>query len=113
MSRIARIKSAIRPHVLTLCRQWLPKGVVRGRWYMVCSPFRHERTPSFGVCLDDGGFHDFGAGDNGDIIDLCMRLHGVTLSEAIEAFEQMLGIENSAKSSARKSEGRAGQAAEA
>lgn len=107
MSRIATIKHHIKPHVLTLCRQWLPKGVVKGKWYMVCSPFRQERTPSFGVSLDDGGFYDFGSGERGDMLDLTCRLHGVTIHEAIEAFEQMLGLENSVESSPRKSEGRA------
>lgn len=83
---------------------------------MVCSPFRKERTPSFAV-HQDGGWYDFGSGDHGDIIDLCMRLHGVTITEAIEAFEQMLGIESginrSAEGSTRKSKGRAGQTAKA
>jgi hypothetical protein len=41
-----------------------------------------------------------------------MKLHGATLAEAIEAFEQMLGIESgtnrSAKGSNHKSERRAG-----
>lgn len=92
MSRIARIKQALRPeHVETLVASWLPRGRWVGNWYMVCSPFRQERTPSFGINRD-GGFYDFGTADRGDLIDLTCRLHGATIQEAIEAFEQMLGL---------------------
>lgn len=95
MSRIGRIKQAFRPeHVELLCQSWLPGGKWQGNWYMVCSPFRQEKTASFGVCRKPEriGFYDFGGGDSGDMIDLCCRLHGVTIRDAIEAFEQMLGI---------------------
>jgi len=59
---------------------------------MVCSPLREERTPSFGVD-ERGGWYDFGNGKHGDIIDLTCLLHGVTIGEALEAFEQMLGLD--------------------
>ena len=94
MSRIARIKSQITgEQVEALCKAWLPAGKRKGQWWMVCSPFRDERTPSFGVKLTPSyGFYDFGTAEHGDMIDLCCRLHGVQLSDALEAFEQMLGI---------------------
>jgi DNA primase len=105
VSRIARIKQELQPHhIEALVRAWLPKGRWSGRAYMVCSPFRNERTPSFAV-YDDGGWHDFGSGLHGDMLDLTCRLHGVTLQEAIQAFEQMLGLECE-QGSYRKSEGR-------
>lgn len=94
MSRIARIKQALTPDaIVALCHAWLPGGKVRGRCYMVCSPFRQERTPSFAVYIKDGGYHDYGGGHHGDIIDLCQKLHNVSVKDAIEAFEQMLGLE--------------------
>ena len=115
MSRIDRVKSTLTSEqVVVLCRQWLPRGKRQGGWYTCLSPFRNEGTPSFGVSLRGPHFRwkDFGSGDSGDIIDLCMKLHGATLAEAIEAFEQMLGIESgtnrSAKGSNHKSERRAG-----
>ena len=93
MSRIARIKQALTPNaVLALCNAWLPGGRIQGKAYMVCSPFRKENTPSFAVYLKDGGFYDFGSGQRGDVLDLCQQLHKATLSESIEAFEQMLGL---------------------
>lgn len=62
---------------------------------MICSPFRQENTASFGVCRkpDGIGYYDFGTGEFGDMIDLCCKLHGVTLMEAVEAYEQMLGLQ--------------------
>lgn len=98
MSRIQRIKDRLSPgHVEALCKAWLPGGKMKGRWYMVCSPFRQERSPSFGVkCSPNYGWYDFGSGggDGGDMIDLTCRLHGATVREAIEAFEAMLGIDD-------------------
>ena len=94
MSRIAKIKQALTPDaVLTLCHAWLPGGKLQGRCYMVCSPFRKERAPSFAVYIKDGGWWDYGGGSGGDVIDLCQRLHNVSIQDAIEAFEQMLGLE--------------------
>jgi DNA primase len=62
---------------------------------MVRSPFRQENTGSFGVCRkpDGIGFYDFGSGEFGDMIDLCRKLHGVSLMDAVEAYEQMLGLQ--------------------
>lgn len=94
--RVARIKGALKPeHVELLVKQWLPGGKWVGAWYMVCSPFRQENTASFGVCRkpDGIGFRDFGGNDFGDMIDLCRRLHGVSFFDALEAYEQMLGLQ--------------------
>jgi DNA primase len=104
VSRIQKIKQALTPDaVLALCQAWLPRGRVQGRCYLLCSPFRSENTPSFAIYLKDGHFYDYGSGECGDLIDLCMRLHGATMVEALEAFEQMLGIENN-EGSGRKPE---------
>lgn len=96
MSRIARVKEALKPeHVELLVKRWLQGGKWVGAWYMVRSPFRQENTASFGVCRkpDGIGYYDFGTGEFGDMIDLCCKLHGVTLMEAVEAYEQMLGLQ--------------------
>lgn len=98
MSTIARIKrikqSLTADQAEVLCQQWLPKGKRKARAWVCLSPFRAESTPSFYVYLTDSiGYYDFGSGQRGDMIDLCMKLHNVSLHEVIEAFEQMLGIE--------------------
>lgn len=94
-SRIERIKSTMTPaQAEALVMQWIPEGKRKGRAYVARSPFRSENTPSFYVYLEPTvGFYDYGSGDRGDIIDLCCRLFHVELKDALEAFEQMLGLE--------------------
>ncbi len=47
------------------------------------SPLREETHPSFKVDTEKNLWIDYGEGRGGSIIDLCMRLDGCTLSEAI------------------------------
>lgn len=95
-SRIARIKAALEDyHVEALCKTWLPNGRLKGRAWVCRSPFRDEKTPSFYVYLAPSpGYYDYGSGQHGDIIDLCCKMFGVQIGEALEAFEQMLGIDS-------------------
>ena len=50
---------------------------------MYRSPLREETHPSFKVDTEKNLWIDYGEGRGGSIIDLCMRLEGCTLSEAI------------------------------
>ena len=47
------------------------------------SPFREDTHPSFKVDTEKNLWIDYAEGKGGSIIDLCMRLEGCTLSEAI------------------------------
>ena len=47
------------------------------------SPLREETQPSFKVDTEKNLWIDYGEGRGGSIIDLCMRMEGCTLSEAI------------------------------
>ena len=47
------------------------------------SPLREETHPSFKVDTEKNLWIDYGEGRGGSIIDLCMRMEGCTLSEAI------------------------------
>ena len=47
------------------------------------SPFRKDTHPSFKVDTEKNLWIDYAEGKGGSIIDLCMRLEGCTLSEAI------------------------------
>ena len=47
------------------------------------SPLREEVHPSFKVDTEKNLWIDYAEGRGGSIIDLCMRLEGCTLSEAI------------------------------
>ena len=50
---------------------------------LYCSPLREETHPSFKVDTEKNLWIDYGEGRGGSIIDLCMRMEGCTLSEAI------------------------------
>ena len=55
---------------------------------MYRSPLREETHPSFKVDTEKNLWIDYGEGRGGSIIDLCMRMEGCTLSEAIRRLGQ-------------------------
>ena len=55
---------------------------------MYRSPLREETYPSFKVDTEKNLWIDYGEGRGGSIIDLCMRMEGCTLSEAIRRLGQ-------------------------
>ena len=57
---------------------------------MYRSPLRDERHPSFKVDTEKNLWIDYAEGRGGSIIDLCMRLEGCTLPEAIRRLGQMV-----------------------
>ena len=59
---------------------------------MYRSPFREESSPSFKVDYRASLWYDFGSGEGGSIIDLVMKLHGCTLSQAIGLLEDRVEI---------------------
>lgn len=61
---------------------------IRGEKLQACSPFRHEKTPSFAVNLENGTWIDSGADDDswrkGNFVKLLSYLMAVTYEEAEE-----------------------------
>lgn len=57
-------------------------------YVMYRSPLREETHPSFKVDTEKSLWIDYAEGRGGSIIDLCIRLEGCTLSEAICRLEQ-------------------------
>lgn len=57
-------------------------------YVMYRSPLREETHPSFKVDTEKNLWIDYAEGRGGSIIDLCIRLEGCTLSEAICRLEQ-------------------------
>ena len=55
---------------------------------LYCSPLREETHPSFKVDTEKNLWIDDAEGRGGSIIDLCMRMEGCTLSEAIRRLGQ-------------------------
>ena len=65
------------------------KSVRRTAAYaLYCSPLREETHPSFKVDTEKNLWIDYAEGRGGSIIDLCMRMEGCTLSEAIRRLGQ-------------------------
>ncbi|MFI3265031.1 MAG: toprim domain-containing protein [Rikenellaceae bacterium] len=60
----------------------------RGGTGMYLSPFRVETTPSFKVDYCRNLWYDFGIGEGGSIIDLVMRLDGLSFHQAATKLEQ-------------------------
>lgn len=60
---------------------------------MYRSPLRDEAHPSFKVDIQKNLWIDYAEGKGGSIIDLCMRLEGCTLSEAICRLEQTASLD--------------------
>ena len=44
----------------------------KGKGYLMMSPFKEERNPSFFIYESQGKFIDYSTGEMGDIIDLVM-----------------------------------------
>ncbi len=63
-----------------------------GRTYKGLCPFHSEKTPSFVVYPDDGHYHCFGCGQNGDIFTLVMRLENLDFGDALRALADRAGV---------------------
>lgn len=48
-----------------------------------CSPFRHEKNPSFSICYEGRGFRDFADGTTGDVVDFVALCENCDKGEAI------------------------------
>ena len=80
-------------HIEVLCRGWLPNGKKQGGWWLACTPWREDRNPSLGVSFSTGRWKDFTTGEQGDMLDLSMKLFGGSLADTIKGFAEMLGID--------------------
>lgn len=65
----------------------------RGRDFVACCPFHHEKTPSFSVSDAKGIYHCFGCGKTGNIFTFVMETEGLNFKEAIEYIANMYGIQ--------------------
>ena len=61
----------------------LPRGKRKGDWWLVSSPFRVDKNPSFVVSLPTGRWKDLSTGDRGDLVDLLARLTGTSAAEVV------------------------------
>lgn len=59
-------------------------GVTPNKKGFVCCPFHNEKTPSMKVYKDKGGFHCFGCGAHGSVIDFVMMFFDLPFKDAVE-----------------------------
>lgn len=65
----------------------------RGRDYVACCPFHHEKTPSFSVSDSKGIYHCFGCGKTGNIFTFAMETEALNFKEAVEYLANLYGIQ--------------------
>lgn len=58
----------------------------------MCCPFHGEREPSLKVYPGSGGWHCFGCGKGGSVIDFVMEHEGCGFREAVDAIDRALGL---------------------
>jgi DNA primase len=63
----------------------------RGDYWAPC-PFHGEKTPSFHVRDTLGSFKCFGCGESGGVLDLAMKLEGLSFPEAVERVANFAGL---------------------
>jgi DNA primase len=64
-----------------------------GKEWKGCSPFTHEKTPSFFVSPTKQMYFDFSSGKNGNAIGFMMEHDRLSFVDAVEALAQMAGLE--------------------
>lgn len=60
--------------------------------YWACCPFHGEKSASFHVMEDKGAFKCFGCGEAGGVLDLVMKLEGLSFPEAVERLADFAGV---------------------
>jgi DNA primase len=56
-------------------------------------PFHDERSPSFNVNAEQGFFHCFGCGENGDVIDFLQKIDHLDFRDALERLAARVGVQ--------------------
>ncbi len=64
-----------------------------GRTYKGLCPFHSEKTPSFVVYPDEGRYHCFGCGADGDIFTFLEQKEGLSFPEALKLLAERAGVD--------------------
>ncbi|MGH8503038.1 MAG: DNA primase [Gammaproteobacteria bacterium] len=65
----------------------------KGREYVGCCPFHHEKTPSFTVSQDKQFYHCFGCGAHGTALGFMLDYEHLDFVEAVEALARRIGLD--------------------
>ncbi len=90
MSVVDEIKARI--DIVDIVSQYVQLKKV-GRVYKGLCPFHSEKTPSFVVYPDEGRYHCFGCGADGDVFTFLEQKEGLTFPEALKVLAQKAGVE--------------------
>ncbi len=90
MGAIEEIKSRI--DIVELISQYVQLKKA-GRVYKGLCPFHSEKTPSFVVYPDEGRYHCFGCGADGDIFTFLERKEGMSFPQALQMLAERAGVE--------------------
>lgn len=77
-------------------------GLPFDRQGWACCPFHHETQPSLRLYEGKGGWHCFGCGKGGSVIDLVMQLEGIAFPQAVARIDHdfHLGLPGNGRKSA-------------
>jgi putative DNA primase/helicase len=86
------VNAAALPHLLDLCRRWLPGGRLIGREW-TCGSLAGEPGRSCRVNLESGKWADFATGERGgDPVSLAAAVWKVTQAEAALRLAELLSV---------------------
>ena len=95
MADIIAVKRALAARAKEIAEQLLPNGVQERNEWRVGS-VAGEKGQSLGVCIAGpkaGVWKDFASGEGGDLLDLWMAVHRVSLPQALDEARAKLGME--------------------
>jgi len=67
-------------------------GLTPNRSGFLACPFHEDKDPSFKVYPGDRGWHCFSCDTGGSVIDLVMRMEGMTFQDACQAIVERAGL---------------------
>ncbi len=64
----------------------------KGKSYLACCPFHHEKTPSFNVMADKQFYYCFGCSASGNAISFLIEYERLSFPEAVEQLAERCGL---------------------
>ncbi len=85
--RIERIKRDV--SIVDVARQYVASLRGTDRVLTGRCPFHDDHVPSLAIYADRGGFHCYGCGAHGDVIDFVMRVEHLTFPQALDTLDAL------------------------
>lgn len=62
--------------------------IQKGKNYVACCPFHHEKTPSFSITPEKNMFYCFGCHESGTVISFLSKIEKITFSDSVKQLAQ-------------------------